>query len=166
MTFPAAAKALQGTAPLGSPMTDAPARKVVLEFLDAFYSGNIARALELCTDDVDFLSYAPVELLPHLGQRHGKQQLAVTWTTLHARYSSMRYELPQLVAEGDRAACIIRIFFRKSDRDRILQTEVADFYTLRDGRIARVRQFMDSFNVVEQVLELDVTALLKPKQTG
>ena len=78
----------------------------------------------------------------------------------------MRYELPQLVAEGDRAACIIRIFFRKSDRDRILQTEVADFYTLRDGRIARVRQFMDSFNVVEQVLELDVTALLKPKQTG
>ena len=144
-------------------MTDSPARKVVLEFLDAFYSGNVARALELCTDDVDFLSYAPVELLPHLGHRRGKREVAETWKTLHARYSQMRYELPQFVAEGNQAACIIRIFFRKSARDRTLQADVADFYTLRDGRISVVRQFMDSFNVVEQVLEVDVAALLKPK---
>jgi ketosteroid isomerase-like protein len=145
-------------------MTDSPARKIVLDFLNAFYSGDIDGALALCTDDIDFLSYAPVELLPHLGHRRGKREVAETWATLHERYSSMRYELPQFVAEGDRAACIIRIFFRKSARDRILQTEVADFYTLRDGRIAKMRQFMDSFNVVEQVLEVDVTALLKAKQ--
>ena len=145
-------------------MTDSPARKVVLDFLEAFYSGNLARTLELCTDDVDFLSYAPVELLPHLGHRRGKRELAETWKTLHARYSHMRYELPQFVADGERAACIIRIFFRKSARDRTLQAEVADFYNLRDGRIAKVRQFMDSFNVVEQVLEVDVAALLKAKQ--
>jgi ketosteroid isomerase-like protein len=138
-----------------------PARKTVLEFLDAFYSGNIARALELCTDDIDFIAYAPVELLPHLGQRRGRQELAETWRTLHARYSSMRYEVPQLVAEDDRAAAIIRIFFRKSARDRVLQTDITDFYQLRDGRIAQIRQFMDSFNVVEQALERDVTSLLK-----
>ena len=136
-------------------------RTTILSFLEAFYSGNTARALELCTDDVDFIAYAPVELLPHLGQRHGKQQLAETWATLHTRYSEMRHEVPHLVAEDDRAACIIRIFFRKSRRDRMLQTDIADFYTLRDGRIAQIRQFMDSFNVVEQVLERDVTSLLK-----
>src|SRR5690349_3021046 len=103
--------AVRRTASLRLPMTDSPARKVVLEFLDAFYSGNVARALELCTDDVDFLSYAPVELLPHLGHRRGKREVAETWKTLHARYSQMRYELPQFVAEGHQAACIIRIFF-------------------------------------------------------
>ena len=156
--------AVRRTASLHSPMTESPARKVVLEFLDAFYSGNVARALELCTDDVDFLSYAPVELLPHLGHRRGKHEVGETWKTLHKRYSQMRYELAQFVAEGDQAACIIRIFLRKSTRDRTLQTEVADFYTLREGHIAKVRQFMDSFNVVEQVLEIDVAALLRPKQ--
>jgi ketosteroid isomerase-like protein len=167
MTFHfATAIAVRRMASLRSPMIDSPARKVVLEFLEAFYSGDIDRALDLCTDDVDFLSYAPVELLPHLGHRRGKEQLAETWKTLHKRYSQMRYELPQFVAEGDQAACIIRIFFRKSARDRTLQTEVADFYTLRNGRIASVRQFMDSFNVVEQVLEVDVAALLKPKRGG
>ena len=137
------------------------ARTTILAFLEAFYSGDIARALELCTEDIDFLAYAPVELLPHLGQKRGREELAATWKTLHARYSEMRYELPHLVAEDDRAACIIRIFFRKSRRDRVLQTDIADFYTLRDGRIAQIRQFMDSFNVVEQVLEQDVTSLLK-----
>ena len=93
--------------------------------------------------------------------------MSETWQTLHARYSEMRYEVPHLVAEGDRAACIIRIFFRKSARDRILQTDIADFYSFRDGRIAQIRQFMDSFNVVEQVLEQDVTALLsQPKPSS
>ena len=142
-------------------MTDSPARKVVLEFLDAFYSGNIARALELCTDDIDFIAYAPVELLPHLGHKRGRQEMAATWKTLHTRYSEMRYEVPHLVAEEGHAACIIRIFFRKSRRDRVVQTDIADFYTLREGRIAQIRQFMDSFNVVEQVLEQDVTSLVR-----
>lgn len=141
-------------------MTDNPTRKTILEFLEAFYSGNTEHALALCTDDVDFLSYAPVDLLPHLGHRRGRKELAETWQALHARYSSMRYEVPYLVAEGEQAACIISIFFRKSDRDRVVQTDIADFYTLRAGRIAQVRQFMDSFNVVEQVLERDVSALL------
>jgi ketosteroid isomerase-like protein len=146
-------------------MTDA-TRKTILGFLEAFYSGHTARALALCTDDIDFIAYAPVELLPHLGHKRGKQQMAETWKTLHARYSEMRYEVPHLVAETDRAACIIRIFFRKSRRDRVVQTDIADFYTLREGRIAQIRQFMDSFNVVEQVLERDVTSLLKPPPGG
>jgi ketosteroid isomerase-like protein len=141
-------------------MTDV-TRKTILEFLEAFYSGDTARALELCTDDIDFIAYAPVDLLPHLGQKRGKQQMAETWKTLHARYSEMRYEVLHLVAEADRAACIIRIFFRKSRRDRVVQTDIADFYTLREGRIAQIRQFMDSFNVVEQ----DVTALVR-QNTG
>jgi ketosteroid isomerase-like protein len=147
-------------------MTDNPARKTVLDFLEAFYSGNTEQALALCTEDIDFLAYAPVDLLPHLGHRRGRDELAETWKTLHARYSNMRYEVSHLVVDGERAACIISIFFRKSDRDRIVQTDVADFYTFRAGRIAQIRQFMDSFNVVEQVLERDVAALLaQPKQS-
>lgn len=142
------------------------ARATIIAFIEAFCSGDTARALELCTEDIDFIAYAPVELLPHLGHRRGKQELAATWKTLHTRYSEMRYEVPYLVAEDDRAACIIRIFFRKSRRDRIVQTDIADFYTLREGRIAQIRQFMDSYNVVEQVLERDITSLLNKPGDG
>ena len=49
----------------------------------------------------------------------------------------MRCEVPILVAEGDKVAANIRVFFRKSINQRMVQFDIAAFYTLRDGQIAR-----------------------------
>jgi ketosteroid isomerase-like protein len=93
-------------------------RQRVLNFLDAFYAGDIEGALAHCSDDVDFLANAPIDILPHMGHRRGKAEVRQMWQTVHARYSSMRYELPIIVAEGDKVAVIIRVFFRKRNNDR------------------------------------------------
>ena len=135
-------------------------RQRVLNFLDAFYAGDIEGALAHCSDDVDFLANAPIDILPHMGHRRGKAEVRQMWQTIHARYSSMRYELPIIVAEGDRVAVIIRVFFRKRSNDRIVQFDLAAFYTLRDGRIAEIREIIDTFDLVQQVLERDVGAVL------
>jgi ketosteroid isomerase-like protein len=78
----------------------------------------------------------------------------------------MRYEVPILVAEADRVAVNIRLFFRKINNDRIVQFDIAAFYTLRDGRIAEIREIMDTFDLVQQVLERDVTAVLTDRALG
>ena len=135
-------------------------RQRVLNFLDAFYAGDIEGALAHCSDDVDFLANAPIDILPHMGHRRGKAEVRQMWQTIHARYSSMRYELPIVVAEGDKVAAIIRVFFRKRSNDRIVQFDLAAFYTLRDGRIAEIREIIDTFDLVQQVLERDVGAVL------
>jgi ketosteroid isomerase-like protein len=138
-------------------------RQRVLDFLEVLYSGDIEGALVRCTDDIDFLANAPVDILPHMGHRHGKDAVREMWKTVHARYSSMRYEVPTVVAEGDKVAAHIRVFFRKSRNDRMVQFDIAAFYTLRDGRITQIREIMDTFDLVEQVLERDVAADLKDK---
>jgi ketosteroid isomerase-like protein len=135
-------------------------RQRVLNFLDAFYAGDIEGALARCSDDVDFLANAPVDILPHMGHRRGKAEVRQMWQTVHARYSSMRYEVPMIVADGDKVAAIIRVFFRKRSNDRIVQFDLAAFYTLRDGRIAEIREILDTFDLVQQVLERDVGAVL------
>jgi ketosteroid isomerase-like protein len=135
-------------------------RQRVLNFLEVFYSGDIEGALARCTDDIDFLANAPVDILPHMGHRHGKDEVRQMWTTVHARYSEMRYEVPILLAEGDKVATHIRAFFRKSSNERVVQFDIAAFYTLRDGRIAEIREIIDTFDLVQQVLERDVTAVL------
>jgi ketosteroid isomerase-like protein len=135
-------------------------RQRVLNFLDSFYAGDIEGALAHCSDDVDFLANAPIDILPHMGHRRGKAEVRQMWQTIHARYSSMRYELPMIVAEGDKVAVIIRVFFRKRSNDRIVQFDLAAFYTLRDGRIAEIREILDTFDLVQQVLERDVGAVL------
>lgn len=135
-------------------------RQRVLNFLDVFYTRDIEGALACCSDDIDFVANAPIDILPHMGHRHGKAEVGEMWKTIHARYSSMRHEVPVIVAEGNKVATIIRLFFRKRSNERVVQFDIAAFYTLRDGRIAEIREIMDTFDLVEQVLERDVAAIL------
>jgi ketosteroid isomerase-like protein len=155
-----------GSSTGGEKMVEGLHRQRVLNFLEAFYSGDIEGALARCSDDVDFAANAPIDILPHMGRHHGKAAVGEMWRTIHARYSNMRYEVPIMVAEGDKVAANIRLFFRKSSNDRIVQFDIAAFYTLRDGRIAEIREIMDTFDLVQQVLERDVTAVLTDKQPG
>ena len=108
-------------------MTEELHRQRVLDFLDASYSGDIEGALERCTDDIEFLVNAPVDILPHLGPRHGKAAVREMWTMIHARYSSMRYEVPIMVAEGDKVAAHIRASMSKSSNARVVQFDFAAF---------------------------------------
>ncbi len=135
-------------------------RQRVLNFLDAFYGGDIEGALERCSDDVDFVTHAPIDILPHLGYRRGKAEVGTMWRIVHARYSDMRHEVPFLVAQEDRVAACIRVFFRKRTNGRIVQFDVAAFYTLRDGRIVKIHEILDSFDLVQQILERDIAAEL------
>jgi len=43
----------------------------------------------------------------------------------------------------------------------MVQFDIAAFYTFRDGRIAQIREIIDTFDMVEQVLERDVSGFLK-----
>jgi ketosteroid isomerase-like protein len=141
-------------------------RQRVLNFLDTFYSGDVEGALAYCSDDVEFLANAPIDILPHMSHHHGKAEVREMWQTVHARYSSMRYEVPIIVAEDDKVAVIVRVNFRKSSNNRIVQFDIAAFYTFRDGRIAQIREVLDTFDLVQQVLERDVAADLTAGKPG
>ena len=147
-------------------MTEAPHRQRMLEFFDVLYSGDVEGALACCTDDVEFLANAPVDILPHMGHRRGKAEMREMWTAVAARYSEMRCEVPTLVVEGDKVAANIRVFFRKNINQRMVQFDVAAFYTLRDGQISHIREIIDTFDLVEQLLERDVAAILTGRRSN
>jgi predicted ester cyclase len=65
-----------------------------------------------------------------------------------------------LVVEGDKAAAYLRMFFRKSINQRMVQFDIAGFYTLRDGKISQIREVIDTFDLVQQLLERDIVAVL------
>ena len=135
-------------------------RQRVLNFLEVFYSGDTEGALARCSDDVAFFSNAPVDLLPHMGHHRGKAEMREMWRTIHTRYYDMRHEVRAIVAEADKVAVDLRLFFKKSLNNRIVQFDLAAFYTLREGRITHIREIIDTFDLVQQVLERDVAALL------
>ena len=46
---------------------------------------------------------------------------------------------------------------RKRNDGRVVHLEVAEFFTLRGGRILEHRSFFDSFDLVQQLLGQDLT---------
>ncbi|WP_369721013.1 nuclear transport factor 2 family protein [Bradyrhizobium sp. LLZ17] len=135
-------------------------RRRVLHLLDTITRADLEAALACCTDDVDFLTHAPIDVLTHMGPRHGKAELREYWGTVQARYVETRYEVPQIVAEGDTVAAYLHVFFRKRSNDRIIQVDMAVFYTFRDGLIAQIREIIDSYDLVQQVLEREIGPLI------
>jgi uncharacterized protein len=135
-------------------------RRRVLDMIEAFYAGDIERALSFCSDDVDFFSNAPVDILPHLGHHRGKDEVRKMWQTVHQRYSSMRNEMPFIAAENDRVALHLRAFFVKRLNGRIVQFDVAVFYTFADSKIVKIREIIDTFDLIQQVVERDFIAMI------
>ena len=54
-------------------------RQRMVKFLETFYAGDIEGALARCTDDIDFFANAPIDILPHMGHRRGKAEVAEMW---------------------------------------------------------------------------------------
>lgn len=146
-------------------MAEASHRQRMLEFFKVLYSGDVEAALTYVTDDIEFLANAPVDILPHMGHRRGKDQMREMWKAVAARYSEMRGEVSILVVEGDKVAANVRVFFRKNINQRMVQFDVAAFYTLRDGKISQIREIIDTFDLVEQLLERDVAAILTGRRS-
>jgi uncharacterized protein len=132
-------------------------RQRVLKFLDAFYSGDIEGAEACCDEELDSITYAPIELFPHLGHKHGRDWVEQAIRTQQERYSSRKYDIKLLAVDGDNVATMQYVSLRKRSDDRVVHLESAEFFTLRDGRILIHRSFFDSFDFVQQLLGKDLT---------
>jgi ketosteroid isomerase-like protein len=138
-------------------MTDQQSRQRVLDFLDAFYTGDAPRLEACCHDGFTSIVNAPVDIFPHLGLKEGKAWVAQAIRIQQERYSVRRYSLHSVIVDDERAATLIQANLTKRSDQRILQFTVAEFYTLRDGLILEHQSFFDSFDFLQQVLGRDLT---------
>ena len=135
-------------------------RQRVLKLLEMYYAGDLDGVLAQCSDDIDHFVSAPIDILPHLGARRGKAEVRQMWETVHGRYTDMRHEVRALVAEDDQVAADLRVFFRKRSNGRMLQFDMAIFLTWHDGRVVRIREIIDTFDMLQQVIERDLSTLM------
>ncbi len=87
-------------------MTDDLNRQCVVKFFDAYYSGDIETATACCDEDFETITYAPVDLFPHLGVKQGKAWVGEAVRTQQKRYKNRKYELKMTAVDGDKVAAI------------------------------------------------------------
>jgi len=118
----------------------------------AFRLGNIDFVLKAFDDDVDFISYSPIEIFPFLGHHRGKEAMATVLKAGYDEFDFITYEPVFMVCEGDDAAVIIFARFVHRKTGRSITTMIAHFMRFKQGQIIELREFMDSFNAVKQLL--------------
>lgn len=132
----------------------------ILDYLKAGYAGDLERAASYYDDQIDFIAYAPIDVFPTLGQKSGKAAMIQSLVRLHSLYRRIEYDVTSIIAEDDRVAVMLELRMFARDSDRVISLPLANFYTLRQGRIHIYRQFLDSFDAVQQRLRLDLVDLV------
>ena len=131
-------------------------RARIYDLYAAYCAGRIDVVLNSYDDDAELISYAPIEVFPYLGRQHGKAAIAETMKRVHATFEILTYQPIFMVVENDNAGVIVMARLRQRSTNRIIQLLVAHFIRFRDGRIVELREFMDSFDAVQQVLGREI----------
>ena len=133
-------------------MADSDTRATVHELYDAYKRRDIGRVAALIHDDIDWVMYAPVAVFPFAGPRRGRQAVLETLAAIGERFEVESYKREVVIVDGDRAAVMSDVTFKQRATGRILRFRVANFLRFQDGRVIEFREFIDTFDVVEQAL--------------
>ena len=119
----------------------------------AFRLAKVDFLLNAFDEDIEFVSYSPLEVFPFLGHRRGKTAMAEVLTAGYKEFEFVTYEPVFMVCEQEDAAAVI-VFARFTHRrsGRSISTMIAHFLRFRRGLIVELREFMDSFGAVSQLL--------------
>ena len=122
-------------------------------FYRALASRDGARIAAYLSDDVDWMSMGPVEMLSFCGPRRGKAAVTEVFERLiPAVVDVTSYLTDILLVDGDRAAGLNRLTGRLHATGRVITCRLANFMRFRDGKICEYRSLMDSFAAVEEFI--------------
>ena len=132
-------------------------RNRVLSLCTAYAQGKLSFVGNFIDENIDFISYAPIRIFPCLGQQRGKAAVAKSLEMIHAHYELHTFKPVLLVVEAENAAMTILARATQRSTGRMIQLMLAQFLRFHDGRVVELREFMDSFDAVEQVLGHEIT---------
>ncbi|MGN6569957.1 MAG: nuclear transport factor 2 family protein [Pseudolabrys sp.] len=127
-------------------------RAIVRELYDAYGKGDGPRVAALLHDDIDWVIYAPVDVFPFAGARHGRQAVLAALADIGANYILRSYQPEVMIVDGDRAAVMSDVHFVQKSSGRAMRFRLANFLRLDGGRVIEFREFIDTFDAVEQAL--------------
>ena len=107
--------------------------ELVTRFENGFSPLDVDAVMADMTEDCVFEHVAPEAV--SLGRHEGQAAVRAAWESLEAHFPGYKFEVEEVFAAGDRAACRWTLRWRQPDgTDASMRG--ADIFTVRDGKIA------------------------------
>jgi uncharacterized protein len=110
----------------------------------AFGQGDIPAVLALMADDVEWSEPGSADVLPWGGPRRGRQQAAAFFQELDRALTFEAFEPREFIAQGETVVVVgYERTVVKSSGHRV-ENDWVMVFTIRDGKIARFREYYDT----------------------
>jgi len=127
-------------------------RDIVRRLYDAYASKDFDQVAAALHEDIDWIIYSPVSVFPFAGQRQGRAAVLQAMGSIAEQYMLESYKNEIVIVDGDLAAVMSDVRFTQRATKRVLRFRIANFLRFQDGKLIEFREFVNSFDVVEQAL--------------
>src|SRR3954451_18140899 len=117
--------------------------QVVQEMFAALGRGDIPRVLDQLAEDIEWRIARPSEL-PYAGLHRGREEVAKVVETFGQASEFEVFEAQEYFSRGDKVVVLGHERQRVKASGRVVETEWAMVFTLRDGKIARYHNLVDT----------------------
>lgn len=133
--------------------------EVVKTVLGALQRGDVPAVLAALADDVEWFIPGPPDKIPFSGLRRGREQVVGFFVVLDATLEFLRFEAREYIAHEDRVVAWGQNRDRMKSTERVIENDWACIFTVRDGKIAKLRMYEDT---AAFVIALDTNARTTP----
>jgi uncharacterized protein len=123
--------------------------RVVRDAYAAFLRSDLAALLAVLSDDVEWRIPGPPDVLPFAGTHRGRKQVGEFFATLGGALEFEVFEPREFIAQRDKVVVLGRRRDRFRKTGRAAETEWAEVFTLRDGRITSYVVYSDTAALVD-----------------
>ena len=104
-------------------------------------------------EDVEWAVYGPIDMFPFLGARRGREAVVEAVRQIADNVTVRKFERERVLLGVDSAASMLRYSLTLRDQNKPISTRLAHFAQFKAGRLSSIRVLVDTFDLVEQVLE-------------
>ena len=119
---------------------------VVEGMFSSLQRGDLAGVLDRLSDDVEWRIAGPSEL-PYAGIHRGRDEVEKFFQNFGQAAEFEVFEPREYLAKGDKVVVLGHERQRVKASGRVVETDWAMVFTLRDGRIAQFRNYVDTRDV-------------------
>lgn len=130
-------------------MSEQESRRVV-ELIQA-RQGGILEALQahhLIADEIEWWAAGPPDLLPWAGTFRGQDGIRRWFEALRGAVEYDQFDPLELIAQGGSVVEVIRAAGHAKSTGRRFESVIVRIWTIRDGKVVRVRSFYDTYAYV------------------
>jgi ketosteroid isomerase-like protein len=117
--------------------------ELVQHAYERFRDGDIQSLLELLSEDVEWKLFE-IEWVPFSGTRRGVERVGEFFSQVFDTEEPLRFEPRELVAQGDKVVALGDYAWRVKSTGREYESDFVHVFTVRDGKVARFQEFMDT----------------------